>query len=70
MELFQRLNEEHGITVIFVTHDPDIAACSRRIVRLHDGLVVADETVEGPCGPLAAAQAEEERERVLAMARA
>ncbi|MGC8838809.1 MAG: ABC transporter ATP-binding protein [Anaerolineae bacterium] len=70
VELFQRLNEEHGITVVFVTHDPDVAACSRRIVRLHDGLVVADEAAEGACGPLAAAEAEEERGRVLAAARA
>jgi putative ABC transport system ATP-binding protein len=68
VELFQRLNEEQGITVVFVTHDPDVAACSRRIVRLHDGQVVSDEAAEGACGPLAAA--EEEQERVLAVVRA
>jgi len=68
VELFQRLNEEQGITVVFVTHDPDVAACSRRIVRLHDGQVVSDEAAERACGPLAAA--EEEQERVLAVVRA
>ena len=45
MELFQRLNEERGITVIFVTHDPEIAQVTHRIIRLYDGKVVADEKV-------------------------
>ncbi|MGQ9458227.1 MAG: ABC transporter ATP-binding protein [Anaerolineae bacterium] len=69
VDLFRRLNEEQGITVVFVTHDPDVAACSRRIVRLHDGQIVADEAAEGACGPLVAAEAEEQRERVLAVTR-
>ena len=43
IELFQRLNEERGITVIFVTHDPEIAQVTRRIIRLYDGKVVGDE---------------------------
>jgi putative ABC transport system ATP-binding protein len=41
--IFQRLNSEDGITLIMVTHDPDIASRSQRIVRLRDGLVSADE---------------------------
>jgi putative ABC transport system ATP-binding protein len=42
MAIFQRLNREQGITVIFVTHEPDIAAYTRRVLRMRDGLLVAD----------------------------
>lgn len=44
MAIFERLNSEQGITIIFVTHEPDIAAHTRRVLRMRDGLVVADET--------------------------
>ena len=49
ISIFQRLNRELGITVVFVTHDPDVAACTRRIVHLRDGLVVGEEKVDTPC---------------------
>lgn len=39
--LFQQLNEQ-GITLIFVTHDPEIAAYSRRVIHLRDGLIEKD----------------------------
>ncbi|KJU83285.1 macrolide ABC transporter ATP-binding protein [Candidatus Magnetobacterium bavaricum] len=42
MELFVRLNRESGITVILVTHEPDIAAYSKRLIRFSDGCVVSD----------------------------
>ena len=45
MAIFQRLNEEQGMTVIFVTHEPDIAEHTRRIIRLMDGRIVADAPV-------------------------
>jgi putative ABC transport system ATP-binding protein len=45
MCIFQRLNEEQGITVIFVTHDPRIAEHTRRVIRLSDGKIVGDEPV-------------------------
>jgi putative ABC transport system ATP-binding protein len=48
MCIFQRLNIERGITVVFVTHDPRIAAHTRRIVRISDGQIVGDEPVAEP----------------------
>jgi putative ABC transport system ATP-binding protein len=43
MELFVRLNRDSGITVILVTHEPDIAAFSKRVIRFLDGHIVSDE---------------------------
>jgi putative ABC transport system ATP-binding protein len=43
--LFQDLNESRGITVIFVTHEPDIAAHTKRIIHIRDGQVKSDEPV-------------------------
>jgi putative ABC transport system ATP-binding protein len=48
MQIFQRLNQEQGITVVFVTHDPWIARHTRRIITLADGLIVRDEPVTEP----------------------
>ncbi|MCX6030399.1 MAG: ABC transporter ATP-binding protein [Chloroflexi bacterium] len=45
MGIFQRLNEERGITVILVTHEPEIAEHTRRIVHLYDGKVLSDSPV-------------------------
>ena len=45
MALFGRLNEG-GRTIIMVTHDDDIARHAKRIIKLRDGLVVEDTTVE------------------------
>jgi putative ABC transport system ATP-binding protein len=42
MAIFRQLNRERGITVVFVTHDPDIAAHTPRVIRLHDGEIVED----------------------------
>jgi putative ABC transport system ATP-binding protein len=42
MALFQQLNR-HGMTVVLVTHEPDVARFARRILRFLDGRVVADE---------------------------
>ncbi len=42
MEIFRKLNEERGITIAFVTHEPEVAAYTRRIVSFRDGKIVSD----------------------------
>ena len=44
IQLFRTLNEESNITVILVTHDPNVARAARRILVLKDGQVVEDTT--------------------------
>jgi len=48
MRIFQDLNELQGITIIFVTHEPEIAEHTRRIIRLQDGRVLTDSLVKNP----------------------
>ncbi len=48
MAIFQHLNEVRGITIIFVTHEPEIAQHTRRIVSLADGRIVDDRPVREP----------------------
>ncbi len=43
MALLQDLVREQGITLILVTHEPDIAACAGRVVSVRDGLIESDE---------------------------
>lgn len=43
MEFAKKLNREHGITLIIVTHDIEIGNQARRIIRLRDGLIESDE---------------------------
>lgn len=46
MALFQRLNDDENITIIQVTHDPDIARHGKRLLYLRDGAIVSDTPVE------------------------
>jgi putative ABC transport system ATP-binding protein len=46
LDTMRRLNESHGTTFIFSTHDPMVMEFSRRLVRLQDGLVEDDRTGE------------------------
>jgi putative ABC transport system ATP-binding protein len=45
MGTFLRLNAQMGITVAFVTHEPDIASHTRRIIHIRDGRIYSDEIV-------------------------
>jgi macrolide transport system ATP-binding/permease protein len=45
MAIFQRLNRESGITVMMVTHEPDIAAHASSIIRFRDGKVLDDRRI-------------------------
>jgi putative ABC transport system ATP-binding protein len=40
---FQRLNAQQGQTIILVTHDASIAACSKRRITVRDGKIASDE---------------------------
>jgi putative ABC transport system ATP-binding protein len=47
MEIFQRLNRQRSLTVILVTHEPDIAQYANRIIQFRDGRIRRDFPVEG-----------------------
>jgi len=48
MEIFQRLNRERGITLVLVTHEPDIADYAQRVVVFKDGKIKRDYQIENP----------------------
>ncbi len=39
LQILKQLNEEEGLTLILVTHDPGIAQHAKRIIRIHDGVI-------------------------------
>jgi ABC-type lipoprotein export system ATPase subunit len=40
LRMFQKLNEQEGITIILVTHDPNVARHTKRVIRMSDGVIV------------------------------
>jgi putative ABC transport system ATP-binding protein len=70
LALLQRLNRD-GLTIILVTHEPDIAAYATRVVSFRDGRLVKDEPVVVPLDAatsLTAMPTEEDEEEEEAMA--
>ena len=57
MALLRQLNREQGITLIVVTHDPEVAAYADRIVRLRDGQIAGIEGEPNPHGRVSAGTA-------------
>jgi putative ABC transport system ATP-binding protein len=47
MDLFHRVHEKDGKTIVLITHNPELAAETERIVTLKDGAVVSDRAAEG-----------------------
>ena len=43
MEIFKKLNKEQGITIILVTHDPEVATVANRRIYIRDGLIEREE---------------------------
>ena len=50
LKLLRHMNEEHGVTFLFSTHDPRVMEFSRRLITMRDGRVVKDERREKPVG--------------------
>lgn len=44
IEMMRRLNDEHGVTFIFATHDTKVMNAAKRVVSMEDGCIVTDET--------------------------
>lgn len=45
MQVLQELNDRDGLTVILVTHEPDIADYSKRVITFRDGQIIRDQPV-------------------------
>jgi len=65
LALLQRLNRD-GLTIVLVTHEPDVAACAKRVLTFRDGRLLSDEPVAAPVDAASAVAAFVEEEPVPA----
>jgi putative ABC transport system ATP-binding protein len=68
LRIFARLNEE-GRTVVLITHEPDVAAQAKRVIRLSDGEIVEDRRTSGVHDPPPAIHRQKSAHRPLAAGR-
>jgi putative ABC transport system ATP-binding protein len=49
MEVFTRLNEDKKITLVMVTHEPDIACYAQKRIYMRDGKIIREEKIQEGC---------------------
>jgi macrolide transport system ATP-binding/permease protein len=65
MKTFERLNCDEGMTVVLVTHDPDVAARAQRIIRIRDGKVEREEGTGLECQQVTVPERKEDSRAVF-----
>ncbi len=61
MDILEGLNREDGITIVLVTHEPEMAAHAQRIIRLRDGQIIDEQRLAQPGGGHSALSQEADR---------